>query len=112
MTEAVRTKAEELKQTILNSEEYRNYDMYRRLLNETPDLKARANEFRMANVAMQMKNNGENRDEMQELATEYNDLLNNSVVREFLNAELIFCKMMQQVNAILVSDVELELDFL
>lgn len=112
MTKDVKIKAEEFKQTILNSEEYRNFDMYRRLLLETPELKEQVNEFRMANVNMQLRNKGENRDAMQELANKYNPLLTNSVVREFLNAELILCKMIQQINAILVSDLELELDFL
>ncbi len=112
MTDNVRAKAEELKQIILNSEEYRNFDMYRRLLNETPQLKERVNEFRAANVEMQMTHDGQNRNAMQELADGYNDLLTNSVVREFMNAELILCKMLQQIDAILVSDVELELDFL
>ncbi|MGN1188503.1 MAG: YlbF family regulator [Lachnospiraceae bacterium] len=112
MTDHVRAKAEELKQVILDSDEYRSFDMYRRLLNETPQLKARVNEFRAANVEMQMSHDGENRNAMQELADDYNDLLTNSVVREFLNAELILCKMMQRIDAILVSDLELELDFL
>lgn len=112
MTDNVRAKAEELKEIILNSEEYRNYDMYRRLLNETPQLKARVNEFRAINVETQMSHDVENRNAMQELAYDYNDLLTNSVVREFLNAELILCKMMQQIDAILVGDLELELDFL
>lgn len=112
MTDNVRTKAEELKKIILDSEEYRNYDMYRRLLNQTPQLKARVNEFRAANVEMQMSHDEEDKNTMQELADGYNDLLTNSVVREFLNAELILCKMIQQIDAILVSDVELELDFL
>ena len=112
MTENVRTKAEELKTAVLDSEEYRNYDMHRRLLNETPELKARVNEFREANVLMQMEHNGENRTEMQELADGYNDILTNSVAREFLNSELILCKMIQQLSAIILDDIELELDFL
>ena len=112
MTEAVRAKAEEFKQVILDSDEYGNYDMYRRLLSQTPELKAKVNEFRAANVNMQINNNGENRYAMQELAEQYSDLLTNSVVREFLNAELILCKMMQQINVMLVADLELELDFL
>ena len=52
MTESVRYKVEELKQTILNSEEYQKYDKYRRLLNENPQLKKKVNEFRAANMCM------------------------------------------------------------
>ena len=112
MTENVRTKAEELKTAVLDSEEYRNYDMYRRLLNETPELKARVNEFREANVLIQVGCEKRRFAEMQELADGYNDILTNSVAREFLNSELILCKMIQQLSAIILDDIELELDFL
>ncbi len=112
MTDSVRIKAEEFKQTLLNSEEYQKYDNYRRKLNETPELKKRVNNFREANMRMQLDGRAQNRDELQRLSGEYQDVLNNSVVREFLNAELILCKMIQQVNIMLVSDLELELDFL
>ncbi len=112
MTDAVRIKAEEFKQTLMNSEEYHKFDVYRRLLNETPELKKKVNNFREANMLMQMDGRAQNRDEVQRLAGEYSDVLTNSVVREFLNAELILCKMIQQVNIMLVSDLELELDFL
>ena len=112
MTDAMRIKAEEFKQTIMESEEYQKYDMYRRLLNETPELKDRVNEFRKANISLQMEENAQNRDEVQRLSAEYNDAMTSSVVREFLNAELIFCKMLQQINLMLISDIELELDFL
>lgn len=112
MTDSVRMKAEEFKQTIMNSEEYHKFDVYRRLLNETPELKKRVNNFREANMLMQMDGKAQNREELQRLAGEYEDILTNSVVREFLNAELILCKMLQQVNVMLISDIELELDFL
>ncbi len=112
MTEAVRMKAEEFKQVIMNSEEYHKYDVYRRLLNESPELKERVNEFRKANMTLQMEGKNQNRDEAQRLGVEYMDVLTNSVVREYLNAELILCKMIQQINLMLISDIELELDFL
>lgn len=112
MTKAVKEKAEELKQVILDSEEYRNFDMYRRLLNQTPELKEKVNQFRAANLRLQIMPVGDDKNAQQQLATEHNDLLNNSVVREFLNAELLFCRMMQQLNTMVVSDIDLELDFL
>lgn len=112
MTDAMRIKAEEFKQTIMDSEEYHKFDMYRRLLNETPDLKERVNEFRKANMSLQMEGKTQDREEVQRLGAEYSDVLTNSVVREFLNAELILCKMLQQINIMLISDIELELDFL
>lgn len=112
MTDAVRLKAEEFKQTIMNSEEYHKFDMYRGMLNDAPELKERVNGFREANMLLQMDGRAQNREEVQRLSAEYEDILTNSVVREFLNAELILCKMLQQINIMLIADLELELDFL
>ena len=112
MTDAVKAKAEELKYTILNSEEYKNFDMYRRKLMENPELKDKVNEFRAMNVRMQIEKASVGGGDMQRLASENMELLNNTLVREFLNAELILCRMMQKISSILISDLELELDFL
>ena len=112
MTDAVKAKAEELKYTILNSEEYKNFDMYRRKLIEHPELMAKVNEFRAKNVRMQIEKASAGSVDMQRLAAENMELLNNTLVREFLNAELILCRMMQKISSILISDLELELDFL
>ena len=112
MTDAVKNKTEELKYVILNSEEYKNFDMYRRKLLENPELKEKVNQFRAANVHMQIMKASSGNIDMQGLASENQELLNNSLVRDFLNAELILCKMLQRINKILIADVELELDFL
>ena len=115
MTDAVKNKTEELKFAILNSEEYKNFDMYRRKLNENPELKEQVNRFRVANVSMQIQKAGVGSVgsvDTQRLASENEELLNNSLVRDFLNAELILCKMLQKINKMLIADVELELDFL
>ena len=112
MTDSVKTKAEELKYAILFSEEYKNYDMYRKKLHEHPELMEQVNRFRMDNVRMQIEKASSGNVDVQRFATENVELLNNSLVRDFLNSELILCRMMQKINSILVSDIELELDFL
>lgn len=112
MTDAVRAKAEELKYAILNSEEYKNFDGYRRKLNDNPELKAKVNAFRAGNVQMQMQKASYGNADVQSFANEHVDLLSNSLVRDFLNAELILCKMIRKVDSMILSDVELELDFL
>lgn len=112
MTDEVRAKAEELKYAILNSEEYKNFDGYRRKLNENPELKAKVNAFRAENVHLQMQKADYGNADMQGFANEHTDLLSNTLVRDFLNAELILCKMLRKVESIILSDVELELDFL
>ncbi len=112
MTDAVKAKAEELKYTILNSEEYKNFDMYRRKLHEHPELMEKVKHFRISNVCMQIEKAASGNVDVQRFASENIELLDNSLVRDFLNSELILCRMMQKINSILVSDIELELDFL
>lgn len=112
MTDAVKAKAEELKYAILNSEEYKNFDMYRKKLLEHPELREQVNNFRAMNVRIQIEKASSGNVDVQRFAAENMDLLNNSLVRDFLNSELILCKMMQKINRILVSEIDLELDFL
>ena len=112
MTDIVGAKAEELKYAILNSEEYKNFDGYRIKLNENPELKAKVNAFRAGNVHLQMQKASCGNADMQGFANEHNELLSNTLVRDFLNAELILCKMIRKVDSIILSDIELELDFL
>ena len=78
MTDAVRAKAEELKYAILNSEEHKNFDGYRRKLNENPELKAKVNAFRAGNVQMQMQKASYGNADVQSFANEHVDLLCNS----------------------------------
>lgn len=112
MTDFVKGKAEELKYSILNSEEYKTFDMYRRKLNEDPELKRKVNDFRAANLYMQIQKGKEGGGDAQGLANEHTELLSNTLVRDFMNSELILCKMMQKINSIILSELELELDFL
>lgn len=112
MTESVRYKTEELKQTILNSEEYQKYDKYRRLLNENPQLKEKVNEFRAANMRLRLDSSSVDRGKIHEIGMVYSDVLAHNVVKEFLNSELMLCKMIQKINIMLIAELELELDFL
>ena len=92
--------------------EYKTFDNYRRKLLENPELKARVDQFRAANVMIQMQKASAGNVDVQRFAAENEELLDNSLVRDFLNSELVLCKMLQKINKILVSEVELELDFL
>lgn len=112
MTDAVRFKTGELKHLILSSEEYHKYDMCRRKLNEMPELKKKVNEFRNANMQIRLSGSSQDAGRTQQIGMEYSEVLTNSVAREFLNAELGLCKLIQNINAMLISDLELELDFL
>ena len=111
MNDNVKYKAAELIRTILESDEYRNFDKYRMLLSENHELKDRVQTFRR--VRLEEEFSGKNGKEISNLlVSQYADILNNTIAAGYLNAELELCKMMQQVNAILTGGLQLELDFL
>lgn len=111
MNDNVKGKTEELIRNILDSEEYQTFDIYRRLLNETPELKERVQTFRKARLEAQYS--GKTGKEISNLLlSQYADILNNTVAANYLNSELVVCKMMQQINDILMGGLQLELDFL
>lgn len=111
MNDNVKFKAEELIRAVLDSEEYRNFDNYRNLLSENPELKDRVQTFRK--TRLETGYSGRNDRNISDLlASQYVDILNNTVAAGYLNAELEVCKMMQQVNEILMGGLQLELDFL
>ena len=111
MEDQVKGKTEELIHTLLDSEEYRTFDIYRRLLDETPELKERVQTFRKARIEASFS--GKTGKEISSLLmSQYSDILNNTVAANYLNSELLVCKKIPGINEALVNSVQLELDFL
>ncbi|MBP3339001.1 MAG: YlbF family regulator [Lachnospiraceae bacterium] len=112
MTDNLASKVKELKQMILDSEEYRNFDLYRRLLKEVPELFDQVNQFRHDNFMLQISGEIQNKEKAEEIVEKNKDLFNNSLVTPFLNAELVLCKMLQDINEMLVDEIDMDVDFL
>ena len=84
--------SKQLNEHIRASEEYRTYLRTKQALLENEELSRHLQEFRAKN------RQGVNPyDEMIELTREYDELLHNSVVSDFLQAEQQICKLLQQV---------------
>ncbi len=109
----VEEKSRELAQLILESEEYNNYIEAKNRLVQNVEISERVSRFRKLNFELQ---NGENTEQMMErlmkLSQEYQQELEEPVVIEYLNAELRLCKMMQNVNEMLVEKIEMDMGFL
>ena len=58
--------------------------------------------------AIQAKQSGDIFDEMNALLREYDELLHNSIVSDFMNAEQRICKMMQQMYGELAEGLEFD----
>ena len=79
------------------TEEYKNYLNTKRALCDNIDLCNRLKEFRARNYELQNRQGVNPFDEVNDLVREYDEVLQNSVVSEFLRAEQKICKMMQRV---------------
>ena len=84
-------------EAILDSEEYREYDEQRNKVKQYPELKAQIDEYRKQNFIFQTGNNNAF-DKIEQFERAYAELRENPLASDFLNAELAFCRKMQEVN--------------
>lgn len=96
---------------IQNSAEYQKYDSCRHILKEDEELYRKVNEFRKKNFEFQTGGSAEN-GQADRLAEAYADVLGQKAVMEYMNAELILCRKLQEIYGLLVGDLEFDLDFL
>ena len=95
--------------TIKNTDEYKEFQFQKEKINKFPELKDRINEFRKKNYELQ--NSGQSANLMEDterLQMENEDLFENPLSADFLQAELDFCRMMQDINLRIVDAVDFE----
>jgi cell fate (sporulation/competence/biofilm development) regulator YlbF (YheA/YmcA/DUF963 family) len=90
-------KSKQLNQRIKDSSEYKNYLDTKKRLCDNIDLCNQLKEFKRRNQEIQNRHGVNPYDEVIMLTREYDELLNNSIVNEFLMAERHICKLMQKV---------------
>ena len=103
----VETALEELIAAVIASEEYREYDRQKQIMKEQPELKAQIDRFRQENFELQ--NSAQALfDRTDEFSRRLEEFRKNPLVDEFLNAELDFCRMIQEINGKIVEAVNFE----
>lgn len=102
-----------LNETIKNSEEYLRYQETMKRVKEHPDLYQAMNAFRKRNYELQGYEDGINRyQEIHNLALEYEKVLRNPIVNEFLVAEQIFSRTMAEMYEVIAKDLEMDYDYM
>lgn len=109
----VETALEELIAAVIASEEYREYDRQKQIMKEQPELKAQIDRFRQENFELQ---NSVQSDELFDRTDEFSRRLEefrknplvDAFLNAFLNAELDFCRMIQEINGKIVEAVNFE----
>lgn len=109
----VEEKARELADMIRSSEEYRNYLLCRDLLKGDPQLYQRVNDYRKRNFLLQLEGNPANLyDEMGQLWERFEPERRDIRVSGFLQYEHSLCRMVQQVEEILLENLDFDIEFL
>lgn len=100
--------SKQLNAHIKNTEEYKDYLYTKQCLLENEDLCNQLKEFRRKNYELQNQQGINPYDEVNALVREYDVLLHNSIVSDFLSAEQNICMMMQRVFASIAEGLEFD----
>lgn len=94
---------------IQESDTYKEYFYQREKLKKQPELYDKVNEFRQRNFEIQNESDSEDLfDKMEAFDREYAKLRDHPMVNAFLQAELAFCRMMQDINTLLTAEIDFE----
>lgn len=105
--------AEKLNMQIKNSREYQHYVETDRRLRDNRELHERFDEFRRRNYELQFSEGDSNLyDEVFNLVKEYDTILQDSIVNDFVLAEQRLCSLMRELYGTLSDGLELDYDYL
>ena len=105
------SKARELAASLTNSKFYKNYRETYEKIKDDEFLMVRINDYRRRNFAIH--SNGDNvKQETEALFSDFRDVFENKDAKNFLDAELALCRVIQKVNATIMADIDMDLNFL
>lgn len=96
-------------ESIKATDTYRNYCVQLQKIKQQPEQYAKVNEFRKRNFELQ--NSAQTDDlfeKMDAFEREYEKFREDTVVDDFLRAELAFCRMMQKVDILITEKLDFE----
>lgn len=105
----IRNQAEQFVRDIRETDVYKSYTMQLTRLKRNPELYKQVNDYRKLNFEMQNAAQVEDLfDKMDYFEKEYKEFRENVIVDDFLKAELALCRMMQEINALIVDGLNFE----
>lgn len=105
----VQAALEQLVDAIQSSEIYTEFRRMSELVDQSGDMRTKINEYRARTFALQNSEQTEDLlDRMDAHEREYEKFRDNSLVDEYLNAELAFCRMIQEIEVRLAEAVDFE----
>lgn len=105
--------AYQLNQVIKDSEEYQVYLKAKNRVKENQELYQAMNEFRRKNFELQSFDDGINRyEEIHKISLQYEQVLRNPMVNEFLVAEQVLSRKLTEVYEVIAEGLELDYDYM
>jgi cell fate (sporulation/competence/biofilm development) regulator YlbF (YheA/YmcA/DUF963 family) len=92
---------------ILDSKEYADYHRDRERVKQLPELQMQLDEFRKQNFELQNREDTD-LEKLEQIEQEYQSLIDDPVVNQFLNSELALCRMVQDINLALAESIDFE----
>ena len=100
---------EQLAQAIKDSDIYREYRRQSEKVDNTGDMREKIDEYRVRNFELQNSVQTEDLlDKLDAFEREYEKFREDPLVEEFLDAELAFCRMMQELDVKLAEAMDFE----
>ena len=100
---------EQLAQAIKDSDIYREYRRQSEKVDNTGDMREKIDEYRVRNFELQNSVQTEDLlDKLDAFEREYEKFREDPLVEEFLDAELAFCRMMQEIDVTLAEAMDFE----
>jgi len=93
---------------VKETEEYKKYIWALRKLKEYPELFNRVNELREKNYLLHRNDSEDMIDWLDALTNEFDDVINNESVSEFLQAESSLCRLMSELSTSIVRGLEFD----
>lgn len=103
----------ELKQAVLESNEYREYKRLETEISRNADLKRSVDEFRRQNFEIQYDDEIQDIEQsVSQLEARYADIRNQGLVKNYLAAEICLCRLVQDICVSVVDVLDFDVDFL
>ncbi|MFQ9636705.1 MAG: YlbF family regulator [Eisenbergiella sp.] len=108
-TMEVQEALEQLAQAVKESEVYREYRRQSERVDNSGDMREKIDEYRVRNFELQNSVQTEDLlDKLDGFEREYEKFREDPLVEEFLDAELAFCRMMQEIDVKLAEAMDFE----
>lgn len=91
-----------------NSRTYLEFEKQKEILKADPELKAKVDAYRTENFKLQNSNDGNIEERLEAFAEKYADFIEEPKVSAFLDAEVNFCRMMQEVVDRVMNNLDFE----